>query len=147
MMCYNRLIVSSASRPPTSVVSTVLPMNEQCDTTHPNKAHPTDCRIFYQCAPTLNGLELIEKTCGPTMMYNPISQVCDWPGIVFSIRPECMFSDTTKVTITTQAPTTQDGELMSCITKKNMGIRIVFLSFYSFIKSSIIKLHFSSCIS
>lgn len=37
----------------------------------------------------LNGPELVEKTCGASMFYNPKTQVCDWPSIVEAIKPQC----------------------------------------------------------
>lgn len=57
--------------------------------TKPNKEHPTDCHLFYECAPTDNGFELVEKSCGRDMMYNPRTMVCDWPAAVQLLKPNC----------------------------------------------------------
>ncbi len=29
------------------------------------------------------------KSCGPFLMFNPVTRVCDWPPIVMAVRPEC----------------------------------------------------------
>jgi hypothetical protein len=60
-----------------------------CDVNNPNSRHPGDCHRFYHCKDTLEGPELVEKTCGPYMMYNHMKQVCDWPAAVIALRPEC----------------------------------------------------------
>lgn len=60
-----------------------------CDPKVPNKAHESDCHAFYHCSPGVFGPELVEKTCGKDMMYNPETQVCDWPSNVVLIKPEC----------------------------------------------------------
>lgn len=69
-----------------------------CDTKRPNQPHPKDCHNFYHCSDGMLGPELIEKSCGKDMMFNPESQVCDWPSTVISLRPEC------------SAPTTETSE-------------------------------------
>lgn len=78
---------------PTTTTAKYLP----CDIAHPNQAHPKDCHAFYHCVPGLEGPELIEKTCGPDMLYNPALQICDWPASVISQRPECYVEPTTTV--------------------------------------------------
>jgi hypothetical protein len=60
-----------------------------CDVNNPNSRHAGDCHRFYHCKDTPEGPELIEKTCGPYMMYNHEKQVCDWPATVIGLRPEC----------------------------------------------------------
>lgn len=60
-----------------------------CDVNHPNSRHIMDCHRFYHCKDTAEGPELVEKTCGPYMMYNHETQVCDWPATVIALRPEC----------------------------------------------------------
>lgn len=61
----------------------------KCNIEFPNKPHSTDCHLFYQCVPGINGNEFIKKSCGEDMFYNPQTQVCDWPATVILIRPEC----------------------------------------------------------
>lgn len=68
---------------------------EKCDVSQPNSLHPTNCHLFYQCMPTLNGYELVEKSCSPGTLYNPKTQVCGWPADVLQIRPECAIGQTT----------------------------------------------------
>lgn len=68
---------------------------EECDSSLPNSPHPTDCRLFYQCVPTLTGNELVEKSCGPGTLYNSKTQGCDWPASVLQTRPECSIGRTT----------------------------------------------------
>ncbi|KAG8238941.1 hypothetical protein J437_LFUL000780, partial [Ladona fulva] len=80
--------IAEATTTATSKLSTqVTPA--ACDPAKPNRPHETDCYIFYQCADTLHGVEMVKKTCGPNMMYNPETQICDWPENVMRIRPDC----------------------------------------------------------
>lgn len=65
------------------------PLSGPCDDTKPIQEHPSDCHLFYQCVPGMYGSELVEKTCGPDMMYNPQRMVCDFPSQVYLVRPEC----------------------------------------------------------
>lgn len=74
---------------PTPVVSTFLPC-DLSDLSQMYREHPTDCQLFYQCAPGEHGAELVEKSCGPHTMYNPITKVCDFASSVIDIRPECL---------------------------------------------------------
>lgn len=67
--------------------SFVGPMH--CDVNNPNSLDAVDCHRFYHCKDTAEGPELVEKTCGPYMMYNHEKQVCDWPATVIALRPEC----------------------------------------------------------
>jgi Chitin binding Peritrophin-A domain. len=60
-----------------------------CDVNNPNSRDTVDCHRFYHCKDTAEGPELVEKTCGPYMMYNHEKQVCDWPATVIALRPEC----------------------------------------------------------
>lgn len=73
----------------TTEANVVSPTHEECDMTQPNSPHPTNCTLFYQCAPTLTGYKLVEKSCGLGTLYNPAIYVCDWPVEVLRIRPEC----------------------------------------------------------
>jgi len=42
-----------------------------------------NCHIFYQC-----DINPQPRSCGD-MLFNTLSQVCDWPAKVMQIRPEC----------------------------------------------------------
>ena len=44
---------------------------------------PVDCHTFYQC-----DLSPQPRTCG-NLMFNTVTQVCDWPHRVLQLRPEC----------------------------------------------------------
>merc|ERR1712203_905174 len=44
-----------------------------------------NCHIFYQCA---THSQPQPRSCG-SMLFNSLSQVCDWPAKVMQIRPEC----------------------------------------------------------
>ena len=85
----NYLIIKLTSICITEISSTTKASYKQCDMEHPYKPHPTNCHLFYQCAPGPSGNEFVEKSCGENMFYNPQAQVCDWPANVMSIRPEC----------------------------------------------------------
>lgn len=60
-----------------------------CDINEPSKEHPDDCHKFYECSPVEAGYDLVEKTCGSTMFYNPQSRTCDWPESVIAIKGSC----------------------------------------------------------
>lgn len=60
-----------------------------CDVDSPSKEHPTDCHKFYECSPIVATYDFVEKTCGPTMLYNPQTRTCDWPEAVIAIKPSC----------------------------------------------------------
>ncbi|XP_053978189.1 hemocytin [Hylaeus volcanicus] len=75
--------------------TSVIPTYEECSVEHPNKPHPTDCHLFYQCTPGMNGNEFVEKSCGENMFYNPQLQICDWPANVIFLKPECSEKRTT----------------------------------------------------
>lgn len=38
--------------------------------------HPEDCRKFYKCD---QNFKLIEKSCPPTLEFDPVLKICDWP--------------------------------------------------------------------
>lgn len=61
-----------------------------CDPTIPHVEFPGDCYKFLHCMPMPDGSwQYTEKTCGPTMMFNPQSMICDWVFSVSEIKPEC----------------------------------------------------------
>jgi hypothetical protein len=67
--------------------SFVSPMH--CDVNNRNSQDTVDCHHFYHCKNTAEVPELVEKTCGPYMMYNHEKQVCDWPATLIALWPEC----------------------------------------------------------
>ncbi|XP_066594945.1 hemocytin-like [Prorops nasuta] len=89
---------------------------DNCDVTQPNKEHPSNCHLFYQCVPGLMGTnEFVEKTCGPNMFYNPRISVCDWPYNVLIFKPECGVEQTTFEVLNNI--TTIDVEVVTTISK------------------------------
>lgn len=79
-----------------------------CDPSIPHVEFPGDCYKFLHCLPsTDNGWKYVEKTCGPTMMYNPVSMVCDWIASVVAFKAECGDMDvvTTRPFFVTKSPT------------------------------------------
>lgn len=61
-----------------------------CDPLKPNVESPRNCYDFYQCQDVNSKSVFVKKTCGPSMYYNPVSMVCDWPYSVTEIKPECL---------------------------------------------------------
>ena len=43
------------------------------------------CHAFYHCW----GARITIKHCGPFLMFNPVTKVCDWPHTVKYISPMC----------------------------------------------------------
>ncbi|CAG9772868.1 unnamed protein product [Ceutorhynchus assimilis] len=86
-------VFCECEKPTTPLAPTGAP---PCDISRPNQEHPTDCHSFYQCTPTMNGFELVEKTCGPDMLYNPESMICDWEDNVLKIKPFCSLLEFTE---------------------------------------------------
>jgi len=56
-----------------------------CTRGHDHIPDQYSCHHFYHCW----GFRLTHKYCGPYLMFNPVTKVCDWPTIVISIRPMC----------------------------------------------------------
>lgn len=86
---FEMRIRCSCEKEPNKYSGRLLPEVEVCDVSSPNKRHETDCHGFYHCAQGLEGHVWVEKTCGPSMWYNPNHMICDWPSAVLQIRPEC----------------------------------------------------------
>lgn len=63
-----------------------------CDASQPHQEHPNDCHLFYHCVPGTNGNKLVQKSCGASMMYNPVTMICDWPSSVIQIKADCASS-------------------------------------------------------
>lgn len=64
--------------------------NSVCNSAIPHVEFPGDCYKFLHCQPHDNlSWRYVEKTCGPSMMFNPIAMVCDWPASVKLLKPEC----------------------------------------------------------
>lgn len=52
--------------------------------------YPGDCYKFLHCQPQTDGSwAYVEKTCGPTMMFNPLYNVCDHIYNVKALKPDC----------------------------------------------------------
>ncbi|XP_043259225.1 hemocytin isoform X1 [Colletes gigas] len=101
--------------------STVKPTYEECSVEQPNKPHPTDCHLFYQCVPGVNENQFVEKSCGQTLLYNSQAQVCDWPANVLFLRPECLQTQTTPTkTEWTTDNKTKHNTTISTILEKNI---------------------------
>ncbi|KAG4071830.1 hypothetical protein HA402_005991 [Bradysia odoriphaga] len=65
-------------------------VNTKCDPAIPHIEYPGDCYKFLHCSPMPNGnWEYVEKTCGPTMMFNPVAMICDWIYSVVAMKPWC----------------------------------------------------------
>lgn len=64
-------------------------VGKTCDSSIPHVEFPGDCYKFLHCQPSGMGWEFVEKTCGPSMMFNPISMTCDWPASVRALKPSC----------------------------------------------------------
>ena len=57
----------------------------KCSTGHDHIPDQNSCHHFYHCW----GSRMTRKSCGPFLMFHPITKVCDWPSIVQNIRPMC----------------------------------------------------------
>uniref|UniRef100_A0A1I8Q8K8 Hemocytin n=1 Tax=Stomoxys calcitrans TaxID=35570 RepID=A0A1I8Q8K8_STOCA len=54
------------------------------------KEFPGDCHKFLHCQPKVDGSwHYVEKTCGDSMMFNPIMFVCDHIATVQELKPIC----------------------------------------------------------
>lgn len=61
-----------------------------CDSSIPHVEYPGDCYKFRHCQPAKDGgWAYAIKTCGPSMMYNPLSMTCDHIINVVNMKPEC----------------------------------------------------------
>lgn len=107
--------------------TTKKPTYKECNMEHPYESHPTNCHLFYQCTPGLNGNEFVEKSCGENMFYNPQIQVCDWPANVISVRPECSMKQTMpNTTEWTTDNTTKYTSITSTTLQKNITASIIY---------------------
>lgn len=100
---------SQTTTPPPPAVTTVATpppkVPETCTYYSPQiKEHETDCRKFYECAPTLTGREYVENECGPGTFFNPRDSVCDFEYNVIFIKPECAIAVTPPPMIHTTTP-------------------------------------------
>lgn len=70
--------------------TTVASTSGHCKPEVPHVEYPGDCYKFLHCQPMTDGSwQYVEKTCGPTMMFNPVAMVCDWPASVMAMKPYC----------------------------------------------------------
>ncbi|XP_037900754.1 hemocytin [Glossina fuscipes] len=59
------------------------------------KEHPEDCHRFLHCTPKSTGeWTYVEKTCGDSMMFNPVMNNCDHIRVVQELKPMCNINDT-----------------------------------------------------
>ncbi|XP_070162344.1 hemocytin isoform X2 [Polyergus mexicanus] len=95
---------------------------KECDVTHPNSPHPTNCQLFYHCVLTPTGHELVEKSCGPGTLYNSETQVCDWPAEVVRMRPECSIASgrTTQTSSGTEWSTNYENTAKKIVSTMNV---------------------------
>lgn len=114
--------------------TTKKPTYKECNMEHPYESHPTNCHLFYQCTPGLNGNEFVEKSCGENMFYNPQIQVCDWPANVISVRPECSMKQTIPNTTewTTDNTTEYKNTTSTTLQKDITTSMIYFLIFFKY---------------
>ncbi|KAJ3643777.1 hypothetical protein Zmor_026489 [Zophobas morio] len=101
-------VYCQCEEPSTTIVPSV------CDPIKPHKEHPTDCHIYYQCEEGIDGPKFVEKTCGETMYFNPVTMVCDWPYAVEEIKPECK-APTTTPTSTTPVEVVPEAEISGTV--------------------------------
>lgn len=72
------------------IAPTPAPLMKLCDPNVPNVEHPSSCSMYLQCVLSQKGSYVyIEKTCGPSTMFNPKSMVCDHVANVKAIKPKC----------------------------------------------------------
>ncbi|XP_055854171.1 hemocytin [Episyrphus balteatus] len=69
----------------------LIDLGKACNATiEEYKEYPGDCFKFLQCLPKFDGTwDYVEKTCGPSMMFNPVFHVCDHIASVQAIKPMC----------------------------------------------------------
>ena len=81
----------------------------ECSSSVPHVEHPFSCYKFLHCSPTVNNTwEYVEKTCGPSMMFNPDSMICDWDYNVIKIKQKCGVTPEVPYA-QTKRPTCKDG--------------------------------------
>lgn len=89
-------------------------VNTKCDPIVPHIDFPGDCHKFLHCEPSgVDGSwKYAEKTCGISMLFNPVHMVCDWPDSVKAIKPECGESASlVQAPVKTKAPIKKDKYL------------------------------------
>ena len=91
--------------------TTMIPIPDRCDPARPHLPHPTDCYLFYHCVERTDSVEMVEKTCNPPTMFNPVTMICDWPESVIKISPHC-------ATTTTRAPKTTRAKVTTTVATK-----------------------------
>lgn len=65
-------------------------LDSVCDPTIPHVEYPGSCYKFRHCQPKADGgWSYAIKTCGPSMMYNPLTMTCDHIANVVAMKPEC----------------------------------------------------------
>ena len=60
-----------------------------CDPLVPHVEDVEDCRRFYHCVPRDGYTELVQKHCEFGTIFNPKTLICDWPQVVYDLKPAC----------------------------------------------------------
>uniref|UniRef100_A0A1I8MML0 Hemocytin n=2 Tax=Musca domestica TaxID=7370 RepID=A0A1I8MML0_MUSDO len=69
------------------------------------KEYPGDCHKFLHCQPKTDGSwHYVEKTCGESMMFNPIMNICDHISAVQDLKPTCGSSEKDRLVPILQCP-------------------------------------------
>lgn len=79
----------SASRMIQSTTMSTPTTHDACNPAVPHVEFPGDCYKFLHCQPMDGSWKYVEKTCGPSMMFNPLAMICDWPASVLAMKPSC----------------------------------------------------------
>lgn len=86
--------------PPATTKAPWNSVSQKCDPSVPHVEYPGDCYKFLHCLPATDGSwKYAEKTCGPTMMFNPAAMVCDWIASVKAMKPDCGFENVVQSTV------------------------------------------------
>lgn len=105
--CGDEIDISTMATP-TKIPSKLVQHPTKCDPAIPHVEYPNDCYKFLHCQPMPNGnWEYVEKTCGPTMMFNPVAMVCDWIYSVVAMKPWCGEKEPNEVDVFTHPTPTK----------------------------------------
>jgi F5/8 type C domain/Chitin binding Peritrophin-A domain len=77
-----------------------------CDINKPIIEDKDNCYDYSECVTLPDGkLSLMKKTCGPSMMFDPVIKQCNWREDVALHKPQCSLAPTTPASITPPAHT------------------------------------------
>lgn len=48
-----------------------------------------NCSVYFVCTPDMEDNKWVKMNCAEGTLYNPVTNVCDWPNIVYKVRPAC----------------------------------------------------------